>query len=284
MAIGRAAALLFVAGATLALSGYQLPPHKDGLFSYSKVLETRGGGDEVIDYDAKRDILARDKVAGKRVHSKYVSSVMPWHRKARKYAGAGGRKHSMYVVGKAKSPRIAVVFVHGRNGTHRLGVKDHIFGGNFNRLQNLMIKGRGRYYSPTFSDFGARGTRDMSALLARIEREAPRAFVVLACGSTGANLCWNLARDPEAKRRVDGMVFVGGVWDEKAVGASDVPVVIAHGGKDSLYPVERMRRFAGDLRSGGQDVRFLEFATGGHGTPIRMIDWRRELNWLLSHQ
>ena len=60
--------------------------------------------------------------------------------------------------------------------------------------------------------------------------------------------------------------------------------MFAHGAKDKLYPVGRMRTFADAMRRGGQDVRFVEFATGGHGTPIRMIDWRKELNWLLSHK
>ena len=276
---------LVVAAATLVLSGYQLPPFKDGLFSYPKVLESRLNGlDEVIDYQSGRDILQRDRVAGKVVHARYTANIMPWRRKARTYRGANGRKHPLYVVGKPAEARIAVVFLHGRNGNHRLGVKDKIFGGNFNRLQNLMVKGRGVYYTPTFSDFGAGGEADLVALVKRIEREAPRAFLVFACGSTGANLCWRLARNPETKRRIDGMVMLGGTWEDKAIGAADFPVVFAHGAKDKLYPVERMRTFADALRRNGQNVRFVEFATGGHGTPIRMIDWRKELNWLLAHK
>jgi hypothetical protein len=29
-------------------------------------------------------------------------------------------------------------------------------------------------------------------------------------------------------------------------------------------------------------VRFVRFETGTHGTPIRMVDWRAVLNWMLS--
>ena len=29
-------------------------------------------------------------------------------------------------------------------------------------------------------------------------------------------------------------------------------------------------------------ARFVRFETGTHGTPIRMIDWRDTLNWMLS--
>ena len=279
----RSLKFALVPAAALLLSAYQLPPHKDGLYAYPKVLESRADGDDItLDYDSKRDILNRDKVAGKVVHAKWISRIAPWHRKARKYKGAGGRTHATYVVGKTKSPRVAVVFLHGRNGTHRLGVQDRSFGGNFNRLQNLLVKGRGRYYTPTFSDFGARGTADLAALIARIEREAPNAAIIFACGSTGTNHCWNLIKDPKTRGRIDGMVLLGGYWADGVVGKADFPVVFAHGSKDSYYPVDRVRDFADAMRRGGQDVRFLEFATGGHGTPIRMIDWRQELNWLLS--
>ena len=277
-------ALLLVA-ATFLLSAYQLPPHKDGLYAYSKVLETRASGaDQVIEYDAKRDILRRDRVAGKVVHNKYISRIAPWHRKAKTYKGGNGRAHRTYIVGKSKSPRVAVVFLHGRNGTHRLGVKDKIFGGNFNRLQNLLVKGRGRYYTPTFTDFGPAGTADLAALVGRIEREAPNAAIIFACGSTGTNHCWNLAKDPKTRGRIDGMVLLGGYWADGVVGKASFPVVFAHGTKDSYYPIAKVRDFADAMRRGGQDVRFLEFATGGHGTPIRMIDWRREINWILSHK
>lgn len=276
---------LFLLLATFVLSGYQLPPFKDELYAYPKTLAGDANGrDATLDYRSKRDILQRDRVHGKVAHEKYVRRVSRWHRRPKKYVGAGGRKHSLYVVGKTKSPRIAVVFIHGRNGTHRLGVKDYIFGGNFNRLQNLMLKGRGRYYTPTFSDFGAGGAADLAALVRRIEREAPNAAIVFACGSTGANLCWRLAKDPQTRGRIDGMVMLGGLWQDGVAGKAAFPIVFAHGGKDKLYPVGRMRQFADELRRGGQDVRFLEFATGGHGTPIRMIDWRRELNWLLARK
>ena len=281
--------LAFAAGAfalgTVSASAYQLPPHKDGLYGYAKVLGTRAdGADQVIDYDAKRDILRRDRVAGKVVHNKYIARIAPWHRKAKSYRGADGRSHRTYIVGKSKSPRVAVVFLHGKNGTHRLGVKDKIFGGNFNRLQNLLVKGRGRYYTPTFADFGPAGTADLAALIGRIEREAPNAKIIFACGSTGTNHCWNLIRDRRTRNRVDGMVLLGGYWADGVVGKADFPVVFAHGTKDSYYPITKVRGFADSMRRGGQKVRFLEFATGGHGTPIRMIDWRRELNWILSQQ
>ena len=268
----------------LAVSGFQLPSHKDKLFAYANVLERSAGGDDlVVEYKPSRDYYGRDAEPPYKAKWKYVSRGVRWHRKSRRYKGGAG-SHPVYVVGKAAKPRVAVVFIHGKNGSHRSGVRDRVVGGNFNRLQNLMVKGNGRYYSPTFSDFRAGGVADMTALIKRIEGEAPGAPVVLACTSTGAALCLRLARNAATKSKIDGLMLLGGSWDDKAVGAVDFPVVIGHGSKDKVYPLARMHRFARDLRKGGQKVRFIEFRYGYHGTPLRMVDWRGELNWILAQQ
>ena len=223
MASGRIFRLGALAAATLALSAYQLPSHKDKLFAYAKVLESAKGGDELlIEYSARRDYYGRDTVPRYKAHWRYVSRGVRRHRKRVSYT-ADGRKHPMYVVGRTKSPRVAVVFVHGRNGNHRSGIRDETVGGNFNRLQNLLARGQGRYYSPTFTDFRAKGRAELAGLLTRIEGEAPKAKVVLACTSTGAALCWRLARDKGASGKIDGMVLLGGSWDDRVVGDGALP-------------------------------------------------------------
>lgn len=268
----------------LAVSAFQLPSHKDKLFGYANILETGAGGDDlVVEYKPSRDYYGRDVVPARKAKWRYVSRGVRWHRKSLKYKG-GTKQLPIFVVGKAAKPRVAVVFVHGRNGSHRSGVRDMVVGGNFNRLQNLLVKGGGRYYSPTFTGFRAEAVADMSALLDRIEGEAPGAPVVLACTSTGAALCLRLARKKETAAQIDGMMLLGGSWDDRAVGAADFPVVIGHGSKDKVYALDRMHRFARDLRKGGQKVRFIEFRYGYHGTPLRMVDWRGELNWILAQQ
>jgi hypothetical protein len=35
-------------------------------------------------------------------------------------------------------------------------------------------------------------------------------------------------------------------------------------------------------RSPGYPTKFMRFETGTHGTPIRMVDWRKALDWMLS--
>jgi hypothetical protein len=52
---------------------------------------------------------------------------------------ANGRKIETGVTGDFARPRFSVIFVHGRGGDQRLGMNDYTFGGNFNRLKNLMV-------------------------------------------------------------------------------------------------------------------------------------------------
>ena len=50
--------------------------------------------------------------------------------------------------GKAKA---VVIYLHGRNGSRFQGTNDWMFGGNFNRIKNLMMRNGGVYLSPDFS-------------------------------------------------------------------------------------------------------------------------------------
>ena len=61
-----------------------------------------------------------------------------------------------------------------------------------------------------------------------------------------------------------------------------VPLFIAHGSADSIIPVGAMDALYRQFRStSGYPVRMVRFETGGHGTPIRMTDWRDMINWML---
>ena len=277
------ARLSFVVAATFALSAYQLPSHKDRMFAYPAIVD--GSGDDItVDYRKERDIYGRDAQPRRKVKSRYISRGVRWSRKRRSYRSLSGKTLNMFTVGKARQPRISVVYLHGRGGSRRQGINDWIFGGNFNRLQNLMVKGRGRLYTPDFSGFGEDGADDIAGLVAKIDRETPNTRLVIACGSMGSKQCWRLARDPRTRGIIDGMVILGGRWDEKAVGKASFPVVFGHGSLDETYPVSRQKAFAKTLAKNGQPVRFVTFRSGVHGTPIRMIDWRTELNWILSQK
>lgn len=282
--------VLNASAAATAQSGFfQLGPHKDPLFQYPGILEQRFGGDFVrVDYLKGRDIWVRDEIPERRVKSKYVRRV-GFQQKNLSFS-AKGRKHDYFAVGKRKGARLIVIYLHGRNGSRHQGVNDYTFGGNFNRIKNLMVKNGGLYLAPDFTDFGAAGAQDIKALIAQVRVDNPAAPVMVACGSMGGYLCWRLAKDPAIAPLLGGLLLFGSLYDEGYFGslgararAKPLPIYMGHGTWDEVFNWQEREAFFRRVkaRNTAYPIRLALFDTGTHGTPIRMTDWRLTLNWML---
>lgn len=272
----------------LAASAQSLQPFKDDLFAYPATLSSQDGGDyRVIDYQEQRDINGRDEVPERRAKRAYVSTGVRRVQEDLKLKSAVGDIR-FYAVGKQEGASIITVYLHGKGGSRKQGVDDYTFGGNFNRIKNLMAENGGLYLSPDFSDFDAKGAAEMSALIAHYAAASPDARVFVACGSMGGYICWKLAGDPQVAPRLSGLLLLGSVWDDTfrttAAYKRKLPVFFGHGSGDPVFPVADQEAFYRSLRAakGGYPARFVRFETGSHGTPIRMTDWREALNWMLA--
>ncbi|MBB4649749.1 dienelactone hydrolase [Aminobacter niigataensis] len=264
-----------------------LAPYKDDLFAYPAILSSEGDTYRVVDYQEMRDINERDQVPERRVQGKYVSTGV---RKVQQdlvlRTDAGEIRH--VAVGKTEGASVIVLYLHGQGGSRKQGVDDFTFGGNFNRIKNLMVANGGLYLSPDFSDFGDKGVSEVAALIEHYAAQSPGAKVVVACGSMGGALCWGLARDAGAAKQLSGLMLLGSLWEDgflkSPAFAAKVPVFFAQGSKDPVFPVEKQEAFFRSIlaKKPGYPVRFVRFETGTHGTPIRMTDWRETLNWMLA--
>ena len=187
------------------------------------------------------------------------------------------------MTGDDSKARFAVIFVHGRGGDQRLGMNDYTFGGNFNRLKNLMALNGGAYLAPTVKSFDDAGAADVRELVL-----AGRAPVVLACASMGSIICSKLANDPAVVPRLAGMVLLGGAPDmgiakSTAVNAK-MPIVFTHGSYDTVYDWQDQKSVFDRVRRSAKNypAQFVLFDTGSHGTPMRMADWKQTLEFVLS--
>ena len=265
-----------------------LPPHKDKLFAYPDVLSVADGGDyRVVDYDEMRDINGRDQTPERRVQGNYVSTgIRRDQHDLVAETSAGKVRH--IAVGTSRRASVIVVYLHGQGGSRRQGADDFTFGGNFNRIKNLVNSARGLYLSPDFSDFDDKGAAEIKALLSIYLRASPEAEVVFACGSMGGALCWRFARDPDIAPRLGGLMLLGSLWDSDFASSAAfrlrVPVFLGHGSRDSVFPIDKMEAFYRSVRkaASGYPIRMVRFETGSHGTPIRMTDWRETINWMLA--
>lgn len=265
-----------------------LGPQKDALFAYRPALEQRDNGDYLlVPYDEQRDINGRDEMPVRKVRSNYTDRLPASAIRDFTYASQT-RTLAVYGAGKVDGDaRVSVIYLHGKGGTREWGFDDERFGGNFNRLKNLMVKNSGAYYSPDFTDFEVDGTEDISNLIAEIFAKRGGKIVV-ACGSLGNKLCWSLANNGVTLKLISGFVILSGFPDADFLrvaysGAfAPVPVYIAHGSGDKVYDVALMDDFYSALKAKNYPAQMTVFDTGNHGTPIRMIDWRQALNWILS--
>lgn len=275
-------AVLAVPAGALELSRF-----KDGLFAYPPTIDARDGGAyRIIDYREMRDINRRDAVPERRVHGRYVAvGIRGMQRDLSLKTDTGTVRH--VAVGKAQGARIITVYLHGQGGNRHQGVNDFSFGGNFNRIKNLMGRNGGLYLSPDISDFGEKGAREIRALLTTYAARSPNAPIFLACGSMGGALCWRLAQIPSLAERLGGLLLLGSFWNEDFLTSPAfdrrIPVFFGHGSRDTVFPIEKQEAFYRKMRerAPGYPVRFVRFESGTHGTPIRMTDWRETLNWML---
>ncbi|RWD66942.1 MAG: alpha/beta hydrolase [Mesorhizobium sp.] len=266
----------------------ELKPFKDDLFAYPATLSSGDNGAyTVLDYREMRDINQRDEVPERRVHAQFTD---PGVRKVQQdlmlKTDAGDVRH--VAVGKAEGAAVIVLYLHGQGGSRKQGVDDFTFGGNFNRLKNLMAGNGGLYLSPDFPDFGDKGAAQVAALIDHYAETSPGAKIFVACGSMGGILCWKLADRKDTGGRIDGLLLLGSLWDESFLTSPAfkrrVPVFFGQGSHDVVFAVEKQEAFFRSIlaKSKAYPTRFVRFETGTHGTPIRMVDWRGTLNWMLS--
>jgi predicted peptidase len=265
-----------------------LRPFKDELFAYPATLSSKDSGDyRVVDYSEARDINQRDEVPERQVKRAYVSLGVRSAQKDLKLNSSVGELR-FYAVGRAEAASVITIYLHGQGGSRKQGVDDFTFGGNFNRIKNLMVGNGGLYLSPDFSDFDDKGAAEIAALIEHYAAASPDAKLFIACGSMGGYLCWKLAADQRIGQRLSGLLLLSSIFDETyrttAAYKRKVPVFFGHGSKDKVFPVYGQEASYRTLRGakGGYPARFVRFETGTHGTPIRMTDWRETLNWMLS--
>ena len=266
----------------------QLAPWKDDLFALPRTLEERDGGAyRIVDYNSQKEINDRDAVNEKQVKKEYVSlDPLKFQKDARVKTRAGWVRH--FTVGRTEGASVIVFYIHGHRGSREQGVDDWTFGGNFNRLKNLMVRNGGLYISPDFKGFTGRGASQIAGLIEHYKARSPNAKLILSCGSAGGQICYQLARKKDIAAQLDGILFLGSFHSNSFLGSDAferrVPVYIGHGSRDYISLVENLEGFYRTIRSrdSSYPIKMVRFETGTHGTPIRMTDWRGVINWMLS--
>ncbi len=278
--------ILVISGVAHTAKAQTLKPFKDDLYSLKnrKVLEARDGGSYKRYVFGDQDVNGRDKVAGKVAKDNRVDLGILKSQRIVNISGDGGSQVETYEVGDPKNAGFAVVFVHGGGGNKDIGANDVSFGGNFNRLKNLVNVNGGVYYSPTVG-----AAYDVQTLIRHVRTQSPNAKVVLVCGSAGAFACWDSARNPQTSQAMAGLIFLGGTdtlpgLENSNFAGSRLPIIFSHGSKDPIVPPKEYEEHYKALKKMDPKypVQMQIFEGGKHGTPIRMIDYKESLQWILA--
>lgn len=266
-----------------------IPAYKENLFNYSAVLETDfNGAYELKDYDEMRDVNGRDEIPVKRSLPQYVDQDIIGSETDESLT-SNGTKVEYLQVGASENASFVVIFAHGSNGTKLLGMQDWTFGGNFNRLKHFAIYENGTYISPSFTDFKSVGAKQIEMIVKHVREVSPEAKIILACASSGGEICKSVFLKPQTLANISGFILMATGTAPTMFASRDIkswkgPIFMLHGTEDKLVPypgfLESFKRFK--TSNPDYPVRFQLFKTGVHGTPIRMIDWRDALNWILS--
>ena len=236
----------------------ELKPFKDDLFAYPATLSSGDNGAyTVIDYRELRDINDRDEVPERRVHAQYTdTSVRKVQQDLLLKTVAGDVRH--VAVGKTEGAGIIVLYLHGQGGSRKQGVDDFTFGGNFNRIKNLMAGNGGLYLSPGLFRF-------------RRHRRGPGRGVdgSLCRGLTGRENLRRLRLDgrravleagrpqryrPTHQRAAAARFALGREFLEPRLQAP-VPVFFGQGSKDPVFPVEKQEAFFRSIIAKSKAIR-----------------------------
>ena len=210
-------------------------------------MRTAFGGDmRVIEYSKERDLYGRDKVVEKKAYDRFVSLEPDKVQRDLVLSGKGVR----YIgVGRIDGgARFIVIFLHGGGGGSRFqAVDDWLFGGNFNRLKNLVTRNDGVYLSP---DFNRRSAGMLGGVLLLGSLPGKTFFATSVFADTGRH----------------------------------IPIYIGHGTKNTVFDWVTQEMVFKKIKTDAPDypVRFDAFVNGHHGTPMRLVDWRRVLNWMIE--
>jgi hypothetical protein len=245
----------------------------------------------MVEFDEERDIKGRDEIPLKKAWDKMVDLDVNQYKQD--LVLNAGRDSTQYLaVGKAAGgAKIVVIFLHGWHGDRTLAMEDLRFGGNFNRLKNLMVLNDGVYVTPDFKGFFNRAARQITALMKHFAANSPGAPIIVGCASSSCKTTYLLLEDPESAALMSGAVMFGSGRHEPFLQSPTfkdrarwVPIYLGHGSKDTTndwVTVELMFRAVKDAAP-DYPIRYDLFMGGVHGTPIRMSDWRLVLNWMLE--
>jgi len=269
---------------------FQLKPFKDNLFRFKWwIIKSIYNWDiDYIDFSIKRDVEDRDEIDVKKVYDNYIEKINNDNRQDLSFKTTLWKQYYWEVKNNKinnKDVKIVLFYFHWMGGNRHQWINDYTFWWNFNRIQNLMIKNKWVYISPDFRDFTDKWPMEMFILLKKKIQEYPNAQIYLSSASSGWTLLWRLMNNEEMKNKINGIILLGSVTNlYNTIYDKNIPIYVWHWTRDPNIAYTNKIKFY--LRMKNRNINYpikIElFQWWVHGTPIRMVNWKSIINWILQ--
>ena len=188
-----------------------------------------------------------------------------------------GKPRQIHATGRQPiGATMIVAYLHGKGGDRKQGQNDSRFGGNFNRIRNLMLLTAASMSRRTFPILAIRARSRSRPFWRRRSRRRQRPKCSSPAAQWAASSVTGLRRMPNLRRNCQGCCcsdrFQTLISRNRPSSKAKLPLFIGHGGGDKTSPIDGMEAFYASIRkaSPGYPVWLHRFETGSHGTPVRM--------------
>jgi len=269
---------------------FQLKSFKDDLFRFKWgiIKSTYNWDVDYIDFSIKRDVEDRDEIDVKKVYDKYIEKIDKNNRQDLSFRTPFWKQNYWEVKDnnlKNTDAKIVLFYFHGMWGNRHQWINDYSFWWNFNRIQNLMIKNKWVYISTDFKDFTNIGPQEMFLLIKKKMLEYPNAQIYLSSASSWWTLLWRLMNNNEMKQKIDGIILLGSVTNLfNTIYDKNIPIYIGHWTRDPNINYLNKIKFYLRMKNKNPQypIKVELFQWWVHWTPIRMVNWKSIINWILQ--
>lgn len=270
---------------------FKLKWFKDDLFSYKWVLEEKLDWNwRLIQFSMKEDVEDRDEIDVDKVFEHYIDRKTEEYREIKwlywvewfSYYEVTDRNQ------KDEDKKLVVLYFHWKWWNKTWWINDETFWWNFNRIQNLMIENSWVYIT-TDTELWVKSENNHWKLLKHLKTKYKNAKIILIWWSNWWIMLWKLLNNKEYNKFIDWIILSWTILDEnKSWYSTDfliknrIPVYIAHWNKDHIQFWEK-EIFLKSFLSQWWLWKVVIFNWWIHGTPIRMIDYKEAINWMIEY-
>lgn len=275
-------------------TNFQLKWFKDEIYSNIWILEMKlNWAWRLLDYSQKVYIDQRDKVAWEIVKDEFIDRKTEKFVQQQTVEIEKWKKFNYYEVKDSSEPdeekQVLVMYLHWHWWNKAQWMNNESFWWNFNRIQNLMIENHWVYITTDVELWSRESLVNHIILIEKLRWQYPKAKIIIAWASNWWVFLWQLIDSSRINRFIDWTIFLWTLLDTQHWSKwynfmiqNWIPLYIWHWTHDH-NPYQEKENFIKIFNEQWWSWKVDIFNNWVHWTPIRMIDWKETINWILKN-